>query len=202
MEKSFSESYKAAGVDITAGYKAVELMKSHIARTLTAGVCSDVGGFGGLFELDMTGIENPVLVAGTDGVECRRRLVPAIHNLVFIHHPYDRQWCIDFQRRSPVPFHYLKADREGSTFSVVPHYEMKAFMRACDPTIEGTRFIDPELLREKKRVRVRVFKPGPLFGLEGDFIRFGGRHYIAIRVSGSAALLKVSYTWCKEVSSN
>lgn len=139
--------------------------------------------------------------AGTDGVECRRRLVPAIHNLVFIHHPYDRQWCIDFQRLSPVPFHYLKADREGSTFSVVPHYEMKAFMRACDPTIEGTRFIDPELLREKKRVRVRVFKPGPLFGLEGDFIRFGGRHYIAIRVSGSAALLKVSYTWCKEVVS-
>ena len=139
--------------------------------------------------------------AGTDGVECRRRLVPAIHNLVFIHHPYDRQWCIDFQRRSPVPFHYLKADREGSTFSVVPHYEMKAFMRACDPTIEGTRFIDPDLLREKKRVRVRVFKPGPLLGLEGDFIRFGGRHYIAIRVSGSAALLKVSYTWCKEVVS-
>ena len=47
-EKSFSESYKAAGVDITAGYKAVELMKSHIKRTMTDGVCSDIGGFGGL----------------------------------------------------------------------------------------------------------------------------------------------------------
>jgi phosphoribosylformylglycinamidine cyclo-ligase len=56
MSKSFSESYKAAGVDITAGYKAVELMKSHIARTMTKNVVSDIGGFGGLFELDMTGI--------------------------------------------------------------------------------------------------------------------------------------------------
>ena len=52
--QSRSESYAAAGVDITAGYKAVELMKSHIARTMTSGVCSDVGGFGGLFELDTT----------------------------------------------------------------------------------------------------------------------------------------------------
>ena len=50
---SFSKSYAAAGVDITAGYKAVELMKAHVARTMTAGVCSDVGGFGGLFELDV-----------------------------------------------------------------------------------------------------------------------------------------------------
>ena len=61
MEKSFSESYKAAGVDITAGYKAVELMKSHIAKTMVFGNTSDIGGFGGLFELDMTGIETPVL---------------------------------------------------------------------------------------------------------------------------------------------
>ena len=66
MEKSFSESYKAAGVDITAGYKAVELMKSHIKRTMTKGVCSDIGGFGGLFELGK--VKNPVLVSGTDGV--------------------------------------------------------------------------------------------------------------------------------------
>ena len=56
MSDSYSASYAAAGVDITAGYKAVELMKSHIARTLTSGVCSDVGGFGGLFELDTAGM--------------------------------------------------------------------------------------------------------------------------------------------------
>ena len=72
--KSHSESYAAAGVDITAGYKAVELMKSHIARTLTSGVCSDVGGFGGLFELDTEGIEKPVLVSGTDGVGTKLKL--------------------------------------------------------------------------------------------------------------------------------
>ena len=68
MNNSFSESYKKAGVDVTAGYKAVELMKSHIARTMTAGALSGIGGFGGLFELDMTGISKPVLVSGTDGV--------------------------------------------------------------------------------------------------------------------------------------
>ncbi len=72
--KSFSESYKEAGVDITAGYKAVELMKSHIARTATSGVCSDIGGFGGLFELDMTGITKPVLVSGTDGVGTKLKI--------------------------------------------------------------------------------------------------------------------------------
>lgn len=68
MNNSFSESYKKAGVDVTAGYKAVELMKTHIARTMTKGALSGIGGFGGLFELDMTGITKPVLVSGTDGV--------------------------------------------------------------------------------------------------------------------------------------
>ena len=72
--KSFSESYKEAGVDITAGYKAVELMKAHIARTMTAGVCSGIGGFGGLFELDLTGITKPVLVSGTDGVGTKLKM--------------------------------------------------------------------------------------------------------------------------------
>ena len=72
--KSRSDAYAAAGVDITAGYKAVELMKQHIARTITSGVCSDVGGFGGLFELDLTGITRPVLVSGTDGVGTKLKI--------------------------------------------------------------------------------------------------------------------------------
>ncbi len=72
--KSFSESYKAAGVDITAGYRAVELMKQHVAATMTPGCVSDIGGFGGLFELDMTGITRPVLVSGTDGVGTKIKL--------------------------------------------------------------------------------------------------------------------------------
>ena len=74
MSKSFSESYKAAGVDITAGYRAVELMKEHIKRTVTPGVCSGIGGFGGLFEMDLTGITRPVLVSGTDGVGTKLKL--------------------------------------------------------------------------------------------------------------------------------
>ena len=73
IENSRSESYAAAGVDITAGYKAVELMKTHIARTLTSGVVSDVGGFGGLFALP-EGYQKPVLVSGTDGVGTKLKL--------------------------------------------------------------------------------------------------------------------------------
>ena len=65
--KSFSESYREAGVDITAGYKAVELMKTHIGRTRNEGCLDDVGGFGGCFGLNLTGMEEPVLVSGTDG---------------------------------------------------------------------------------------------------------------------------------------
>ncbi|MBP3446677.1 MAG: phosphoribosylformylglycinamidine cyclo-ligase [Clostridia bacterium] len=71
---SKSDSYAAAGVDITAGYKAVELMKAHIARTMTNSVASDIGGFGGLFELDLTGISKPVLVSGTDGVGTKLKI--------------------------------------------------------------------------------------------------------------------------------
>ena len=66
--KSFSESYKEAGVDVTAGYKSVELMKKHVARTKTDGVVSGIGGFGGMFAPDLAGMEEPVLVSGTDGV--------------------------------------------------------------------------------------------------------------------------------------
>lgn len=74
MENSRSEAYAASGVDITAGYRAVELMKAHIARTNTPGVVSGIGGFGGLFELDLTGINKPVLVSGTDGVGTKLKL--------------------------------------------------------------------------------------------------------------------------------
>ena len=72
--KSFSESYKAAGVDITAGYAAVELMKRHVARTMTPGAIGGLGGFGGLFELDLTGLAHPVLVSGTDGVGTKLKI--------------------------------------------------------------------------------------------------------------------------------
>ncbi len=71
---SESKSYKDAGVDITAGYRAVELMKSHIAATKTPGVFSGIGGFGGLFKPDLTGMTEPVLVSGTDGVGTKLKL--------------------------------------------------------------------------------------------------------------------------------
>ena len=74
MEKSFSESYKEAGVDVTAGYKAVELMKKSVQSTYTKGVISDLGGFGGLFKLDLNNIKEPILVSGTDGVGTKLKL--------------------------------------------------------------------------------------------------------------------------------
>ena len=74
MEKSFSESYKEAGVDVTAGYKAVELMKKSVQSTYTEGVISDLGGFGGLFKLDLNNVKEPILVSGTDGVGTKLKL--------------------------------------------------------------------------------------------------------------------------------
>ena len=72
--QSYSDAYAQAGVDITAGYKAVELMKSHIARTAVPGVVSDIGGFGGLFSLDVSDMTAPTLVSGTDGVGTKLKL--------------------------------------------------------------------------------------------------------------------------------
>ena len=74
MKNSKSESYAAAGVDITAGYKAVELMKKHVARTRNEGCLDDVGGFGGCFGLNLAGMEEPVLVSGTDGCGTKVKL--------------------------------------------------------------------------------------------------------------------------------
>ena len=71
---SHSASYAAAGVDITAGYRAVELMKRHVARTMTAGMAENIGGFGGLFQLDTAGMSHPCLVSGTDGVGTKIRI--------------------------------------------------------------------------------------------------------------------------------
>ena len=73
-EKSKSDAYASAGVDITAGYRAVELMKSHIARTITRPDAEAIGGFGGLFPLDISGMTKPVLVSGTDGVGTKLKL--------------------------------------------------------------------------------------------------------------------------------
>ncbi len=74
MEKSYSESYKAAGVDVTAGYRSVELMKQHVARTAVPGVMEGIGGFGGLFDPQTAGMKHPVLVSGTDGVGTKLKI--------------------------------------------------------------------------------------------------------------------------------
>ncbi len=85
-KNSFSESYAKAGVDVTAGYKAVELMKKHVARTQTAGAIDSIGGFGGLFLPDLKGMEEPVLVSGTDGVGTKLKIAMLLnqHNTIGI----------------------------------------------------------------------------------------------------------------------
>lgn len=74
MAKSYSDSYKEAGVDVTAGYESVELMKEHVAKTRIPGVLDTIGGFGGLFAPDVAGMKKPVLVSGTDGVGTKIKL--------------------------------------------------------------------------------------------------------------------------------
>ena len=86
MINSHSAAYAAAGVDIEAGYKGVQLMKKHVQRTFIPGVVSDIGGFGGLFAPDLTGMKEPVLVSGTDGVGTKQRIAQLmdVHNTVGI----------------------------------------------------------------------------------------------------------------------
>ena len=86
MGISHSEAYAAAGVDIEAGYQGVKMMNRYVQRTLTANVISDLGGFGGLFSLDLHGLEKPVLVSGTDGVGTKQRIAQLMdrHNTVGI----------------------------------------------------------------------------------------------------------------------
>ena len=74
MEKSYSNSYKEAGVDVTAGYKAVELIKKNVQSTYTPEVLGDLGGFGGLYAPNISGMDEPILVSGTDGVGTKLKL--------------------------------------------------------------------------------------------------------------------------------
>lgn len=131
--------------------------------------------------------------------ECSHVLVPAIHNLIFIHCPYDANWCRQFASEAPLPVYFLKKERNGNDYCTVSERDMQNFMHATNPDIQGTRFIDSEKLRGKRSVPVRVVRRGPLYGVTGKFLRYGGRHYIAIEMPQSTALLKVSYTWCETI---
>ena len=94
--------------------------------------------------------------------ECTHILVPAIHNLIFIHCPYDANWCRQFASEAPLPVYFLKKERNGNDYCTVSERDMQNFMHATNPDIHGTRFIDSEKLRGKRSVPVRVVRRGPL----------------------------------------
>ena len=98
-----------------------------------------------------------------------------------------------------VSFDVAHEERNGNDYCTVSERDMQNFMHATNPDIQGTRFIDSEKLRGKRSVPVRVVRRGPLYGVTGKFLRYGGRHYIAIEMPQSTALLKVSYTWCETI---
>lgn len=133
-----------------------------------------------------------------DGV-CRKILVPAVHNLVFLRHPYSWEWCLRQMQDAPFPLYFIRRTRTDREFCTVPHRLMQQFMLASHPDIEGTRYVDSRLLQEKRPVWVEVIRKGPLCGLQGQFIRFGGRHYIAIMMPHTSALLRVSHAWCRVI---
>ena len=162
MEKSYSESYKQAGVDITAGYKAVELMKSHIKRTMTDGVCSDIGGFGGLFKLGK--VKNPVLVSGTDGVGTKLKLAFLMdkHNTVGIDCV---AMCVnDVICSGAKPLFFLDYIAVGKNVpervaSIVEGVAEGCVQACCRRRMAGELIIRPRSLSKIRKISCSVFTP-------------------------------------------
>lgn len=91
-----------------------------------------------------------LIEAAEDGQECEERLVPAIHNLLFIHHAYSRDWCVRLQQECSWPLFFMKRERNGSEYCTIPAPEMERFIRASDPRLRGTRFVEAGIVEAKK----------------------------------------------------
>lgn len=119
-------------------------------------------------------------------------LVPAVHNLLFVRHDYDIDWCNSLRQKIKLPFSFIKRTRNGKDYATVDDLEMKVFMKVCDPMIVGTKFKSPDEISIKAGMMVRVAK-GELAGVTGKFVRYQKRHYIAVEISGLCALLSITY---------
>lgn len=119
-------------------------------------------------------------------------LVPAVHNLLFVHKDYDRDWCNSIRQSIKLPFSFLKPIRGSKDYATIADAEMNVFMRVCDPLILGTKFKTPEEIVMKAGMMVRVVK-GDLAGVVGKFVRYQKRHFIAVETSGLCALLSITY---------
>lgn len=124
---------------------------------------------------------------------CTYPLVPAIHNLLFVHHDYSRDWCLGLLKQVDYPISFIKKERDGNDYAVVQDAEMEMFIKFCNPMIVGTQFKTPEEIQIKAGMLVRV-KRGELEGIVGKFVRYHKRHFIAIETSGICALMTIRYS--------
>lgn len=125
-------------------------------------------------------------------VRIKAPLVPAIHNLLFIHHDYSAEWGQWLTQACQYPTFFFPKERTGKEKATITDREMQRFMQISNPDIAGTFFVTQELLKNKKPVWVQV-TAGPLKGFQGKFIRYGKRHYVMLEITGISALMCVRY---------
>ena len=120
-------------------------------------------------------------------------LVPAIHNLLFVHKEYDKIWCDGLRDKIDYPLNFIKTVSTDKDYATIKDEEMDIFMRVCSPTNFGTKYKTKDELVAKAGMMVRV-KRGEFEGITGKFVRFHKRHYIAIETAGICALLTIRYS--------
>ncbi len=120
-------------------------------------------------------------------------LVPAVHNLLFIHKQYDRKWCDNLKKELDYPINFIKSTSDAVDFATIKDEEMDVFMKVCSPEHFGTKYKTLDELNAKAGMLVRV-KKGALEGIVGKFVRYQKRHYIAIETAGICALMTIRYS--------
>lgn len=120
-------------------------------------------------------------------------LVPAIHNLLFVHKEYQKIWCDDLRNKIDYPVNFIKTTTSDKDYATIKDEEMDVFMRVCNPKNFGTQYKTMDELKAKAGMMVRV-KRGEFEGITGKFVRFQKRHYIAIETAGICALMTIKYS--------
>ena len=120
-------------------------------------------------------------------------LVPAVHNLLFVHREYNKRWCDGLRDKIDYPLSFIKLASGDKDYATIKDDEMSVFMRVCSPEHFGTQYKTMDELKAKAGMTVRV-KRGEFEGIVGKFVRFHKRHYIAIETAGICALMTIKYS--------